>query len=110
MTVEIETLVNARYGRDAGGYAYLDVEVNGRPCQVFREKALRLDSEIAALGPYDDFTDFFVIIPPSEKHGIHVATKLDSYTNDRRYVALVRRFVDAVDNGRFQEGPVEIPG
>lgn len=108
MTVEIETLQNARYSIDYGGYAFLEVEVNGRPCRVMREKALRLDGEIAALAP-SGFEDFFVIIPPSEKHGIHGYMRLEGYTNDRRYVELVRRFVEAADGDDFREGPVEIP-
>lgn len=108
MTTEIKTLENARFGINQG-YPYMTVEVNGRQCEVYREKALRLDGEIAALEPWNDFQDFFVIIPPSEKHGIHRHTKLEGYTNDRRYVALVWKFVEAVDNGRFVEGPVEIP-
>jgi len=109
MTTEIETLANARFGRDDGRRAYLEVEVNGRLCHIGREKALRLDGEIAALGPWNDFQDFFVIIPPSEEHGIKGHVKLPGYTNDRRYLALVWQFVEAVDNGRFVEGPVEIP-
>lgn len=110
MTTEIETLENATYKTNQG-YAYLEVEVNGRLCQVYREKALRLDGEIAALGPcpWDDFQDFFVIIPPSEKHGIHKHTRLAGYTNDRRYVALVWQFVEACDNPGYKKGPVEIP-
>jgi len=109
MTTEIETLENARFRRDSDGYALLSVEVNGRPCEVYREKALRLDGQIAALGPWDDFQDFFVIVQPSEEHGIQGHMKLPCYTNDRRYVALVWQFVEAVDNGTFVEGPVEIP-
>lgn len=35
--------------------------------------------------------------------------KLESYTNDRRYLALVHQFVEAADNGTFREGPIEIP-
>lgn len=108
MSVEIETLANASYGRDEGGYEYLDVEVNGRPARIFREKALRLDGEIASLGS-SGFEDFFVIIPASEKHGIHSPMRLEGYTNDRRYVALIQQFVDAADNGRFRPGPVKIP-
>ncbi len=109
MTTEIETLENARFGSDYARYPFMEVTVNGRRCRIGREKALRLDGEIAALGPYDDFLDFFVIIPPSERHGIHKHTKLEGYTNDRRYVALVWKFVEAVDEGPFVEGPVEIP-
>lgn len=109
MSVEIETLRNARYGRDHGGYAYLEVEVNGRVCRAYREKALRLDGQIALMEPTYEFNDFFVVIPPNEEHGIHVHTRLEGYTNDRRYVALVRQFIEAVDSGRFREGPVEIP-
>ena len=110
MTTEIETLENARFGLNEG-YPYMEVLVNGRRCRIGREKALRLDGEIAALGPYDDFLDFFIIIPPSEEHGIHRHTKLEGHTNDRRYVALVWKFVEAVDNPDlpFVEGPVEIP-
>ena len=108
MTTEIETLENARFGSDYAGYPYMDVEVNGRPCRVYREKALRLDGEIASLGD-SGFDDFFVIIPPSEKHGIHGHMRLPGYTNDRRYVALVWKFVEAVDNDTFVEGPVEMP-
>lgn len=109
MTTEIKTLENARFGRDEGGYAFMEVEVNGRYCRIRREKALRLDGGIAALGPWEDFRDFFVIIRPSEEHGIHGHMKLNGYTNDRRYVALVWKFVEAVDNRQFVEGPVEIP-
>ena len=109
MTTEIETLENARFGTDHGGYPYLEVEVNGRSCRIGREKALRLNGEIAALGPWDDFQDFFVIIPPSEEHGIHKHTKLAGYTNDRRYVALVWAFVEASDKPGYRTGPVEIP-
>jgi len=109
MTTEIETLENARFEIDDVGYPWLYVEVNGRSCWVTREKALRLDGEIAALGPWDDFQDFFVIIPPSEEHGIRGYMRLPGYTNDRRYVALVWKFVEAVDDGSFVEGPVEIP-
>lgn len=109
MATEIQTLENARFMRYEDGFPYLAVEVNGRSCEVIREKALRLDGEIACLDSFGTCDDFFVIIPPSEEHGIHKHTKLQSYTNDRRYVALVWQFVDAVDNGRFQPGPVEIP-
>lgn len=109
MTTEIETLENARFGSDYGGYPFMEVEVNGRLCRIGREKALRLDGEIAALGPWDDFQDFFVIIPPSEKHGIQKHTRLPGYTNDRRYVALVWKFVEACDNPGYKKGPVEIP-
>ncbi|MBP6471236.1 MAG: hypothetical protein KBE23_06565 [Chloroflexi bacterium] len=110
MTTEIETLENARFGSDYAGYPYLEVEVNGRRCYIGREKALRLDGEIAAIDGLDEkFDDFFVIIPPSEKHGIHGHMRLPGYTNDRRYVALVWKFVEAVDDGSFVEGPVEIP-
>lgn len=108
MTVEIQTLENARYGRDEG-YAYLYVEVNGRPCRVYREKALRLDGSVAALEPWDDFRDFFVVLPPDPEDGRPGHYKLEGYTSDRRYVALVWQFVEAVDNGTFHEGPVEIP-
>lgn len=106
--MEIKTLENARFVRDDYGYARLQVEVNGRYCNVMREKALRLDGEIAALGPYDDFEDFIVIVRPSRKHGIEKPIRLHAHTNDIRYVKLVRKFVDAVDNGRFQPGPVVI--
>lgn len=106
--MEIKTLENARFVRDEAGYARLQVEVNGRPCEIMREKALRLDGEIAALGPYDDFLDFSVIVQPSRKHGIDKPTRLHAYTNDVRYVKLVRQFVDAVDSGRFRPGPVVI--
>lgn len=106
--MEIKTLENAHFIRDESGYAHLQVEVNGRPCDILREKALRLDGEIAALGPYDDFEDFAVIIQPSRKHGIEKPIRLPAHTNDIRYVRLVHKFVDAVDNGRFQPGPVDI--
>lgn len=112
MTVEIEMLANARFEYyRASGFPIpsLVVEVNGRPCRVTREKALRLDGEIAALGPWDEFRDFFVIIPSSKKHGIHGTTKLEGYTNDHRYIDLVQQFVTAVDSGTFHEGPMEIP-
>lgn len=109
MTTEIETLKNARFETDSMGYPWLYVEVNGRPCRVMREKALRLDGSVASLATFGGFEDFFVIIPPSEEHGIHKHTKLEGYTNDRRYVALVHQFVEAVDNGIFREGSVEIP-
>lgn len=109
MTTEIESLENAQFMRYEDGYPYLYVEVNGRSCEVIREKALRLDGEIASLSSFGGFEDFFVIIPPSEEHGIHGHTRLTGYTNDRRYVALVWKFVEAVDNGTFIEGPVEIP-
>jgi len=111
MTTEIETLENARFSIDYAGYPHLEVEVNGRHCRIGREKALRLDGEIAGMGPGSEFDDFFVIVPPSEKHGIHGPMKLQGYTNDRRYVALVWKFVEAVDDpdAPFVEGPVEIP-
>jgi len=109
MTTEIETLENARFELDSAGYPWLYVEVNGRPCRVMREKALRLDGEIASLATFGGFEDFFVIVPPSEEHGIHGYMRLPGYTNDRRYVALVWQFVEAVDNDTFVEGPVEIP-
>ncbi|MBK6708863.1 MAG: hypothetical protein IPG51_00760 [Chloroflexi bacterium] len=109
MTTEIETLENARFEIDYAGYPWLYVEVNGRPCWVMREKALRLDGEIAAWELGTIFEDFFVIIPPSKEHGIHGHMRLPGYTNDRRYVALVWKFVEAVDDDTFVEGPVEIP-
>jgi hypothetical protein len=109
MTTEIETLENAQFELDSMGYPWLSVEVNGRSCRVMRDKALRMDGSIASLASFGGFDDFFIIIQPSEEHGIHKHTKLKGYTNDRRYVALVWQFVEAVDNGRFQPGPVEIP-
>ena len=103
---EIKTLENARFEYSESGVACMALEVNGRPCLVYREQALRLDGEIAQLGPWDDWQDFFVIIEPSEKHGIQRFRRLTGYTRDENYVALVWRFVEAIDSGTFRPGPL----
>lgn len=111
-SAQIETLENARFDRDNAGYPYLEVEVNGRPCRVFREKALRVDGQYAALD-YGKFQDFYVLIPMSQLNEDDEAEgfyKLHGYTTDPRYVSLVWKFVDAVDGRtKFVPGPVEIP-
>jgi len=112
-STQIETLENARYEVLNEQYPFpaLYVEVNGRPCKIDREKALRVDGRYAALD-YNRFQDFYVLIPYSllnddpEAEGYY---QLHGYTSDPRYVALVRKFCDDVDSGRFQVGPVEIP-
>lgn len=105
--VEIKTIENARYSLGQGIMPQLLCVVNGKDAGASRERALRYD-RYAAIG----LEDFFVIIPPTvhspdAANGRHI--RLVGYTTDRRYVALVRKFVDDVDNGRFVEGPVEIP-
>lgn len=98
--MEITSIEKVRYEYDTGGYPVLTAEVNGREVYIPREKAIRLD-KYANLGT--EFEDDAVVLVPE------FDTRLFGFTNDIRYLRIVQKFVDDVDNGRFRPGPVQAP-
>jgi hypothetical protein len=101
---EVTSIKNPRFERDAYGYAYLSVEINGKEAQIYAEQKLH---RLGAICLGQDFSEFKFIIPDNGMTS-WPGTVYSGFTNDLRVMRLFERFAEAVDGDNYTVGPVKI--
>lgn len=93
-----------------GGYPVLLVVIEGEPTYLASEnqKPTVLNAGLVFVGEL--FTDLGICPEVTITPRDGGPTTLRGFSNDPRLLALYRRFLDAINDGTFQDGPVPIPG
>lgn len=107
----IEKVTRPRYRRDAWGFFYLVLELDGRDAELHYEQgklaygALHLVAPREADYNFEGETVAFAAVPEDGRE----AFLLRSATNDPRVLEHFRRYVRDYDAGTIQVGPVLEP-
>lgn len=99
----------AEYVVDHGGYAVLQVEIEGLTARIYRDGQKLRAHDLVFLGAQFEEIAPKVILLPDLKQGRLDPQEVAGFCNDKRLLKLYDKFAKAVDSGTFRPGPVTVP-